>query len=92
LRFGYRAQKSRQDGGATRASPHAVILLALTQEGSGVARAFASPAICAGAHDQSSKDLSSIAKVAATYIQDRFFDSMSRRSAENQKRGPFRSE
>jgi hypothetical protein len=41
-----------------------VILPALTKEGSGVARAFAFPAVCAGAQTQP-KDLSSIAKVAA---------------------------
>ncbi len=69
----------------------AVILLALRNEGSGVARAFALPAFFAGARTQS-KDLSWIENVVVAQIEERFFDSMSRRFAQNQKRGTLRSE
>jgi hypothetical protein len=68
-----------------RRNPSYIVIL------SEVARAFAFPALFAGAQTQS-KDLSRIENVAVAQIGERFFDCVSRRFAQNQERGTLRSE
>jgi len=57
---------------------------------SGVARLCLSRVLCGRATQP--KDLSWIASVAAAEIKERFFDFVSRRFAQSQKRGTLRSE